>query len=123
VIADQDDASSGGDAGDTVAEATPVTPGNSYNAFLAPVDEDCFRFPSTVGSQVAVEVSSTPDEYFGNALSFRLVNANNEIQAQAGLDAGQSDTLTANGTGDEMFLCTNSGGRSATYAFSIHSGD
>ena len=123
VIADQDDAGSGGDAGDTVAEATPVTPGNSYDAFLAPVDEDCFRFPSTVGSQVAVEVSSTPDEYFGNAVSFRLVNAINEIQAQVNLDAGQSKTLTADGTGDEMLLCTKSGGRSAVYAFAIAARD
>ncbi len=123
VIAGQDDAGSGGDAGDTVAEATSVMPGNSYNAFLAPVDEDCFRFPSTAGSQVGVEVSSTPDEYFGNTLSFRLVNNNNEIQAQAGLSPGQSETLTADGTGDEMLLCIKSGGRSAVYAFTIGAGD
>jgi hypothetical protein len=118
VVANQDDAGSGGDAGDTIAEATALTPG-SYNALLAPADEDCFRFPSTAGSQVTVEVSDTPDEYFGNVLSFRLLNANNEIQSQAGLDVGQSQTLTADGTGDDMFLCTKSGGRSAVYAFTI----
>ncbi len=123
VVANQDDAGSGGDAGDTIAEATPVMPGNSYNALLATADEDCFRFPSTAGSQVTVEVSDTPDAYFGNVLSFRLLNANNEIQSQAGLDIGQSQTLTADGTGDEMFLCAKSGGRSAVYAFTIGAGD
>jgi hypothetical protein len=124
VIAAQDDAGSGGDAGDTIAEATAVTLGNTLNAFLAPRDEDCFRFPSTAGSQVTVEVSSTPDEFFGNTLGFRLVNANNDTLGTTGsVGVGQSKTMAADGTGAEMVFCATGGGRSATYAFTIRMGD
>jgi len=121
VIAAQDDAGSGGDAGDTIAEATAVTLGNTLNAFLAPGDEDCFRFASTAGSQVTVEVSSTPDEFFGNTLGFRLVNANNDTLGTTGSVAvGQSKTMAADGTGDEMVFCATGGGRSAPYTFTVN---
>ncbi len=121
VFAAQDDAGSGGDAGDTVAEATLVIPGIAYSAFLAPADEDCYRFSSTAGSRLTVEVSSTPDEYFGNTLGFRLVDANSEtLSATGSVAVGQSKTMAADGTGDEVVFCATGGGRSALYTFNVN---
>jgi hypothetical protein len=120
-IESQNDAASGTDAGDKIAEAFKIRPGRSYSGELGGYDEsDWYRFDISAGSVLKMTLSnykaSTP-------MSFSFRNADGvEVWRLNDLPPGDKNTkrmLVNNTTGGIYFLEASDGG--GPYEFEIYS--
>jgi hypothetical protein len=96
-IESQNDAGSGTDAGDKIAEALKITPGRSFAGQLGGYDEsDWYRFDIPPGSVIRMTLSNDPE---GTPLKFALRNVN-------GIETWQSEELQP-GTQKTMRMLVN----------------
>ncbi|MBW3582641.1 MAG: hypothetical protein KY455_06025 [Euryarchaeota archaeon] len=128
----QDDAGSGGDAGDTFATATPVTPLGLYTGQLAGGSDrhDYYRFHVDIGEPINIEIrdaltggSLLPGDYFERP-SFRLLSPQGVVLDTPNTNPGDTRLMIAAApvSGDYRFLVTEDapmglGGFTGSYTF------
>ena len=105
-IESQNDAGSGTDAGDKIAEALKIMPGRSYAGQLGGYDEsDWYRFDIPAGSVVRMTLSNDPE---GTPLKFSFRNVDGiEVWRSEELQPGTQKTtrmLVNNASGGIYFL-------------------
>ena len=120
-IEKQNDAASGTDAGDKMADALKIIPGRSYSGELGGYDEnDWYRFDTPAGS--ILKMTLTSDKGGGPLkFSFRNVDGNEIWQSEEVLPGMTASTrmMTNNTTGGVYFLEAFDG--SGPYEFEIRS--
>ena len=120
-IESQNDAASGTDAGDKIAEAYKITPGRSYTGELGGYDEsDWYRFDIPAGSVLEM-VLSNYKESAPISFSFRNVDGVEvwRLDDLAPGDKNSTRMLVSNTTGGIYFLEASDG--SGPYEFEIYS--
>lgn len=128
MAAAQNDANSGGDAGNTFGTATLVTPLGLYTGLLAGGTgdpSDYYRFPVALGESINIEIRGVfvtggvpaPDNF--QRLSFQLLDPNGVVLDSPVTIQGDSRvTWIAGIPGDYRFLVTRQlGGFTGSYAF------
>ncbi len=86
----QNDAGSGGDAGNSFSDALSISPGSFAGTITSTDTEDWYKFEVTQGQRI--EVSMTPPS--GVDFDLKLYDSNGNEKASSTLGSGQTDSVT-----------------------------
>ncbi len=119
-ITPQNDAASGGDAGDDLASATQINMNQLVEGFRGEGDRDCYRFATTAEQTINLALDSLTDEFLGGRPIPRLYDSEgNTIAVGSGPQPGNSEMVTDTAVSAETFLCIEGGGNGAPYSFTV----
>ena len=119
----QNDAASGGDAGDDFSTATPISLNQTVTGLRGEGDKDCYRLATMAEQTINLALDSLTDEFLGGRPIPRLYDAaGNTVGVGGGPNPGSSETVTETAVSAETFLCIEGGGNGALYSFTLSSG-
>ena len=119
-ITPQNDAGSGGDAGNDFPTATQISLGQLVEGFRGEGDMDCYRLATTTEQPLSIALDSLTDEFLGGRPIPRLYDTEGKtIAVGGGPVPGASETVTDTAVSAETFLCIEGGGNGAPYSFTI----
>lgn len=119
-ITPQNDAGSGGDAGEDFPTATQINMNQVVEGFRGEGEKDCYQFATTADQPLSIEMNSLTDEFLGGRPIPRVHDAEGKTLAVGGGPVpGASETVTGTAVGTETFICIEGGGNGAPYSFTI----
>ncbi|MCA9928883.1 MAG: hypothetical protein KC419_10415 [Anaerolineales bacterium] len=119
-VTTQNDADSGGDAGEEIGTATPINVGQTYEAFRGEGESDCYQVATAADQALTIIINSLTDEFFGGRPIIRMYDeSGNTLAVGGGPTPGASETVEGTAVSASTFFCVAGGGNAAPYTFIV----